>query len=354
MNPLRKINVVLIDDNADTLRNMEAHIEVACGDEPMGVTRWPPTQGLQETNLSESFHVFLSHNSQDKPIVRELAQALKLYDLRVWLDEDQLVPGRPFQEGLETVIETTQAAAVLIGEGGLGPWERTEMRSLLSEFVDRKLPVIPVLLPGILFEPKLPLFLRSFTWVDLREGLTDPGLEKLVWGITGEKPANPSRFAGGGLLPESIQCKLHAFKPEPSHTNPNKIDINKTLKKILCLNPGVAIIDLKLEGDAAEDYTGADLALRIKKSCIECCIILVSSYFDADSKFLDNIEIFRFRVNRDQEDYGKNLRKKFIDAVRHNDGAIKFGLFLKKNLTLEELIKTDSALLRQRIGQCLN
>ena len=106
--------------------------------------------------MSESFDVFLSHNSQDKPKVRKLVEALKLYGLRVWLDDEQLVPGHLWQEGLETIIQTTQAAVVLIGESGLGPWEEPEMRALLSEFVKRKLPVIPVLLPGTPATPKLP------------------------------------------------------------------------------------------------------------------------------------------------------------------------------------------------------
>ena len=112
-----------------------------------GVTLRPLMQGLQETNMSESFHVFLSHNSQDKPIVRKLAQALKSYDLRVWLDEEQLAPGCLWGEALETIIQTTQAAVVLIGKNGMGPWEDPEMRACLSEFVKRKMPVIPVLLP---------------------------------------------------------------------------------------------------------------------------------------------------------------------------------------------------------------
>ena len=182
-----------------------------------GVTHRPLMQGLQETNMSESFHVFLSHNSQDKPIVRKLAQALKSYDLRVWLDEEQLVPGHPWQEALETIIQTTQAAVVLIGESGLGPWEDPEMRACLTEFVKRKLPVIPVLLPGTLAAPRLPLFLQSFTWVDLRDGLTDPGLEKLVWGITGVKPAKPARRAGGGLHPITGVTPIE-LKLEPNQT----------------------------------------------------------------------------------------------------------------------------------------
>ena len=105
---------------------------------------------------------------------------------------------------------------------------------------------------------------------------------------------------------------------------------NETLKKVLRFNPSVVIIDLKLEGDAEDDYTGADLAIRIKKSCTECCIILVSSYFDADSKLLDNIEIFRFRVDRKESDYGKNLQARFTDAVRHNISAINLRRFLEK------------------------
>src|SRR6185295_2257440 len=32
---------------------------------------------------------------------------------------------------------------------------------------------------------------RAFTWVDLRDGLTEEGLDRLGWGITGEKSASP-------------------------------------------------------------------------------------------------------------------------------------------------------------------
>jgi len=135
------------------------------------------------------YDVFLSHNSKDKPAVRQLYAALKKRGLRPWLDEEELLPGRPWQEALEQIIATTITAAVLVGKDGLGPWEQPEMRACLAEYVDRKLPVIPVLLPGAPKKPKLPLFLRGFTWVDLHDGFTADGLDKLVWGISEEKPA---------------------------------------------------------------------------------------------------------------------------------------------------------------------
>ena len=62
------------------------------------------------------------------------------------------------------------------------------MRACLSQLVQRKLPVIPVLLPGCPNPPKLPLFLGEVTWVDLRGGLIEEGLDRLEWGITGRKP----------------------------------------------------------------------------------------------------------------------------------------------------------------------
>lgn len=78
--------------------------------------------------MTRSFDVFLSHNSKGKLAVRELAEALRARGLRVWLDEWELVPGRPWQAALEEIIETTRSSAVLVGKDGIGPWQDAEMR----------------------------------------------------------------------------------------------------------------------------------------------------------------------------------------------------------------------------------
>jgi hypothetical protein len=153
--------------------------------------------------MTKSFDVFLSHNSKDKPAVRKLAEVLRARGLKVWLDEWELVPGRPWQEALEEVIETTGASAVLVGKDGLGPWQNNEMRSCLSEFVNRKLPVIPVLLPGTPKAPKLPIFLQAFHWVDLRGGLKEEEIDRLQWGITGEKPNRSNPMQASATTPEA-------------------------------------------------------------------------------------------------------------------------------------------------------
>lgn len=131
------------------------------------------------------FDVFLSHNGNDKPIVRQLKVLLARNGLKVWLDEDELRPGIPWQRLLEAGIRSSESVAVLVGSDGLGPWEDEEMQGALRLAVDNDSAVIPVLLPGSPPQPQLPMFLGNRTWVDLRDGFNDEGLERLIWGITG-------------------------------------------------------------------------------------------------------------------------------------------------------------------------
>lgn len=131
----------------------------------------------------DAFDVFFSHNSKDKSAVIRLAKTLQARGIRVWLDSWELLPGRPWQDALERIIKETRTAAVLVGKEGFGPWEVPEMRSCISQFVERDMPVIPVLLPGVRSVPDLPVFLRQFTWVDLRRGMTKQGLDRLEHGI---------------------------------------------------------------------------------------------------------------------------------------------------------------------------
>jgi formylglycine-generating enzyme required for sulfatase activity len=144
--------------------------------------------------MTEQFDVFLCHNSEDKPQVREIAEQLQQHGLKPWLDIWELPPGRSWQRLLEKQIEQISSAAVFVGENGFGPWQQQELYAFLSEFVSRDCPVIPVLLPNAPTKPELPVFLRQFTWVDFRASDPDP-MYQLRWGITGKKPpknASPS------------------------------------------------------------------------------------------------------------------------------------------------------------------
>ena len=142
---------------------------------------------VEKRSLPDRFHVFLCHNSKDKPAVRKIARSLEARNIRPWLDEDQLRPGLAWQVALEDQITQIDSAVVFVGSSGMGPWQEMEVRSFLSEFVQRKCPVIPTMLPNAKSVPELPIFLRQMMWVDFREN-PERALDLLIWGITGKKP----------------------------------------------------------------------------------------------------------------------------------------------------------------------
>jgi len=193
------------------LRRSEGHARSASGPEPAANghgTTTPKPQSLSSKSpgihelirLKEEageFDVFLCHNGADKQVVRWTAECLRKRGIRPWLDEAELPPGRSWQEELEQQIEHIKTVAVFVGPNGLGPWQNWEMRAFLSEFTQRRCPVIPVLLPGAA-ESDLPVFLKRLTWVDLR-GQDETGIDLLVWGITGQRPGQ--LWAASAWLP---------------------------------------------------------------------------------------------------------------------------------------------------------
>ena len=96
------------------------------------------------------YDAFLSHNSPDKPAVEQIARWLEdKAGLKVWLDKWNLIPGDPWQEGIEDALDQSRCCVVFLGPNGLGPWQNEEMRAALDERVAQKtIRVVPVLLPG--------------------------------------------------------------------------------------------------------------------------------------------------------------------------------------------------------------
>jgi len=135
--------------------------------------------------LMGEFDVFMCHNSADKSAVRKICEELKRRGIRPWLDEDQLRPGYPWQKSLEDQIKKIHAAVVFVGPDGIGPWQDLELAAFIRQFVNRRCPVIPCILPEVAKKaPKLPVFLEGMTWVDFRKSKENP-MGRLIWGITG-------------------------------------------------------------------------------------------------------------------------------------------------------------------------
>jgi GTPase SAR1 family protein len=149
---------------------------------------------LAAREKAHEFHVFLCHNSKDKPFVRKIKQKLHDQGILPWIDEEKILAGDRFPKKLEKAIDQAPVAAVLLGPHGMGKWQEQEYYAALTRSIEDRdvrgrpsLRLIPVLLPGVKRKPKLPPFMRALDYIDLRKkGVDDrEQIRKLVAAIMG-------------------------------------------------------------------------------------------------------------------------------------------------------------------------
>jgi len=112
------------------------------------------------------YDVFLSHNSNDKPRVRVLAEELRAAGLRVWFDEWTIKPGDDIYLAIEGGLETARAQVLCLSPAALGSdWVTLERSTVLfrdPNNAGRRF--IPLLLADCDF----PDTLRRYKYVDYR------------------------------------------------------------------------------------------------------------------------------------------------------------------------------------------
>ncbi|MBD2471441.1 toll/interleukin-1 receptor domain-containing protein [Nostoc sp. FACHB-145] len=186
--------------------------------------------------MTTQFDVFLAHNTQDKPQVRAIALALKQRNIKSWIDEEQILPGRSFQDEIQQAIPLVKSAAIFIGSQGLGHWQSWELKAFIAECVENKIPVIPVLLPGVNNLPEDLLFLKQLRWVAFSNRVDDEAaINLLAWGITGEKPDSSIQLEQkpGDMPPKIVLEEVERFsndenlnQPIPNSKDPKQINNN--------------------------------------------------------------------------------------------------------------------------------
>ncbi len=101
--------------------------------------------------------VFLSHNSNDKPWVRDLAKRLSNDGVVVWLDEAELNIGDSLIERISEGIEQMQfVAAVLSNNSISSTWVQKELSLAMSkEIKGKQVTVLPLLIEKCTLPPSL-------------------------------------------------------------------------------------------------------------------------------------------------------------------------------------------------------
>src|SRR6476659_287253 len=113
-----------------------------------------------------TYDVFLSHNSQDKPRVRALAQELRARGLRVWFDEWVIKPGDDIYLAIERGLEAARAQVLCLSPTALrSEWVTLERSTVLfrdPSNAGRRF------IPFLLADCELPEALRRYKYVDYR------------------------------------------------------------------------------------------------------------------------------------------------------------------------------------------
>lgn len=136
-----------------------------------------------EVSDKARFDVFISYSERDSTLIKDLAEKLAEKGVRVWFDQWQLRPGDSITRAVADAVASAASFLVCIGESGPRPGVEEELAEILARSEQRNQRIIPVLLPG--GNPdQMPPLLREYHFLDLRRGLTDEGLDRLLSSIT--------------------------------------------------------------------------------------------------------------------------------------------------------------------------
>jgi hypothetical protein len=130
--------------------------------------------------------LFISYSHQDRAFVDRLAKQLVAHNVNVWLDRWELSIGDSLIEKIQAAIEGASALLVILSKASVSSdWCKKELSgALLKELEEKRVFVLPVLLE----ECEIPLFVRGKLFADFRRNFDD-GLNTILEGVA--KVTNP-------------------------------------------------------------------------------------------------------------------------------------------------------------------
>lgn len=132
--------------------------------------------------------IFISYNHSDRDFAESLAMNLVQAKQNVWIDKWELNAGDSLIERIENALGDADAILVLLSKSSVqSEWCKKELRSgLVRELEEKSVLVIPL----VLDDCEIPLFLREKLWVDFRKD-KDEQLAFLLRSL--DRIANPAQ-----------------------------------------------------------------------------------------------------------------------------------------------------------------
>jgi hypothetical protein len=101
--------------------------------------------------------VFLSHNVNDKPFVRNLARDLENHGVKYWLDEAEIKVGDSLIEKIRSGLDEVDYVTVILSPNSIASsWVQREMDVAMNQEINgKRVKVLPIMhqkceLPGFL------------------------------------------------------------------------------------------------------------------------------------------------------------------------------------------------------------
>ncbi|MGN6369285.1 MAG: toll/interleukin-1 receptor domain-containing protein [Phycisphaerae bacterium] len=124
--------------------------------------------------------VFISHSSKDKPFIRRLTSDLTKSDVKVWLDEQNIMVGDSISERISQALAKSDFFVITISKHSTGSdWVQRELNaSIMAELSKRSIHILPIRLD----DSPMPTLLTDKMYADFSTSY-DEGLKKLVYAI---------------------------------------------------------------------------------------------------------------------------------------------------------------------------
>ncbi|MGA8598474.1 MAG: toll/interleukin-1 receptor domain-containing protein [Bryobacteraceae bacterium] len=124
--------------------------------------------------------VFVSYSHADAAFAGRLAEQLVKHKAQVWIDQWELSVGDSLIDKIQKAIEGSSALLVVLSKASVeSEWCKKELSSgLIRELEEKRV----VLLPILLEDCKIPLFLKDKVYADFRNNFDD-GLRKVLEAI---------------------------------------------------------------------------------------------------------------------------------------------------------------------------
>lgn len=210
-------------------------------------------------------HVFISHASEDKPLVRELYTRLTRDGINAWLDEEKLLPGQDWEFEIKKAIENADAIIVCLSSNSLAKegYVQKELKLALDVASEKPEGTIHII-PARLDESSVPASLRKYHWANLFD---DAGYEKLKQALKArfnlpevEEPVRLSRTSATITKPAQVTVILERDIREFTPTEQASfifalsriVNVDSEQIRIVHIASGSVILSLEMPEESAK------------------------------------------------------------------------------------------------------